>query len=81
MSARYRRVEVTWEDSVILDEGAWTNIVNALSRRGRTRCTTIGILLADDKRGVVVAGSIHGLEAAGIMVIPRGQVLKRRRLR
>lgn len=81
MSARKRhwRVEVTWNDSTILHDG-WQPIDAILRRRRVVRCTSVGLVLADDERGVVLAASVHGNEAAGIVMIPRGAIVRSRRL-
>lgn len=70
------RVEVHWDDSTIPHRG-WQDVNETLSSRERrsTRCTSVGFLLADDDRGVVLAGSVHGGEAAGVVMIPRGAIV------
>lgn len=77
------RMEVRWLDSTILHEG-WrpvTDILERKARLGATRCTSVGFVLADDDVGITLAGSVHGNEAAGIVHIPRGAIVRRRRLR
>ena len=44
-------------------------------------CLSVGFVLADDKRGVVLGASVHNDEAAGITMIPKGQIVSRKRLR
>ena len=76
---RHWRVEVEWEDSTVLQRG-WYEIRDALERRDSVRCLSVGFVLADDDKGVMLAASIHGNEAAGITVIPKSAIRKRRRL-
>lgn len=78
--ADHWRVEVQWDDSTILRDG-WQAIDDVLQRRDAVRCLSVGFVLADDKRGIVLASSIHGSEAAGITMIPRRAIVKRKRLR
>ena len=80
---RHWRLEVEWEDSTLLHDG-WEKIGDIIARRDSrkpTRCLSVGVVLADDNRGVVLAASVHGNEAAGVTIIPRSAVRKRRRLR
>jgi len=71
---RHWRVEVEWLDSTILELG-WYAIPDALAKRTVTIRTSVGFVLADDKKGIVLAGSIHGNQAAGIVVIPRRAIV------
>lgn len=75
-------ISVEWEDSVLSHQG-WEPIADVIDRQARDRVisTTVGIVLADDDRGVVIASSIHGNEAAGIVTIPKSAIRKRKRLR
>ena len=67
---RHRRLEVEWLDSTLLG-GSWQPIEDVLSQRqDAPRCLSVGFVLADDKRGIVLAASVHGSEATGITVIP-----------
>jgi hypothetical protein len=77
-----RRLEVEWLDSYIELSG-WTPIKRMVKNRRHleTRCVSVGFVLADDKRGVMLAGSVDAGNAAGVIVIPAGQIVKRRRLR
>lgn len=75
-------MRVTWLDSTILHEG-WRpvkDITDRRARRGATRCVSVGFVLADDDEGISLAGSVHGNEAAGVVHIPAGAVVRRRRL-
>jgi hypothetical protein len=79
---RHWRCEVEWEDSSLL-AASWMEVSDILSSEQRSvvRCTSVGLILADDKKGIVLASSVHGSRAAGVTVIPKGQIKKRRRLR
>lgn len=74
-------LEVEWEDSSFLADQGWVTMRDALKNRSITRCRSVGLILADDKRGIVLASSVHGQWTAGVLMIPRSQVLRRRRLR
>jgi len=74
------RVEVEWQDSQVIG-GSWEPIPDLLARRKRVRCRSVGFVLADDRRGIVLASSVNGANAAGVTIIPRRQIVKRRRLR
>lgn len=86
MSGRFKkawRMEVEWEDSKVSLWG-WTpveNIVSPAERRKVTHARSIGFVLADDKHGVVLAASVEGANATGVVYIPRSAIRKRRRLR
>jgi hypothetical protein len=76
------RMEIEWADSTVLSEG-WrrvSDITGRRERRGVIRCLSVGFVLADDDLGITLAGSIHSGEAAGVVHIPAGAILKRRRL-
>jgi hypothetical protein len=77
-----RRLEVEWLDSYV-ELSSWTPIRRMVRNRRKlaTRCLSVGFVLADDKRGVMLAGSVHGHSATSVIVIPAGQILARRRLR
>jgi hypothetical protein len=74
------RVEVEWQDSQVIG-GSWEPIIDLLARRKTVRCRSVGFVLADDKRGIVLASSVNGANAAGVTIIPFRQIVKRRRLR
>ncbi len=77
------RVEVDWLDSTIPHAG-WMRhreVVDPSYRLRQVRCLSVGLLIADDRHGVVLASSAHGPDIAGVTIIPRGQVKKVRRLR
>ena len=76
------RVEVEWSDSTIPHAGwmRYDSVVDPAYRKAIVRCVSVGILIADDEAGVALAASVHGSEVAGVTIIPRGQILKVRRL-
>ena len=74
------RVEVIWRDSV-LDNGGWMPVRRHLRPRWGELIHSVGFVLRDDKEGVSLASSVHGDRAAGVVHIPAGMVVKRRRLR
>lgn len=65
---------VTWVDSK-LGYGGWEPAKGHRKRRGRVRCQSVGFVLADDKHGVVLAGSREGKNVAGVVHIPRRAIL------
>ena len=81
-SKRLWRMEVDWRDSYI-ELSSWTPIerMRRNRKRLRTNCTSVGFVLADDKRGVMLAGSVNGGNATGVIVIPAGQIVAKRSLR
>jgi hypothetical protein len=77
---RHRRVEVTWRDSYHARAG-WLTVDEALDQRDTCVVHSVGFVLADDRRGVLLAGSVHGENAGAVTFVPRAQVVKTRRLR
>ncbi len=77
---KHWRLEVTWEDSYV-KTGRWHDIETVLAERGKVLCHSVGFVLADDERGIVLASSVHGSEATGIVMIPAGCVVKRKELK
>lgn len=73
-------VAVEWTDSQVFG-GSWEPIRDLLKQREAVRCYSVGYVLADDKRGIVLASSINGANAIGVTVIPRSAIVKRRRVR
>ena len=74
-----KRLEVHWTDSQISRDG-WESIKGILARRDTVRCQSVGYVLADDKDGVVLAGSLNAGNAVGVITIPASQIVKRREL-
>jgi hypothetical protein len=75
------RYEVEWVDSHHVLTG-WAPVSAYLKHRN-PRMVSVGFILADDKKGIVLAGSCDfGTgNALGVIAIPAGAILKRRRLR
>lgn len=74
------RMEVEWEDTTVWHRG-WEDIEDVLRERDKVQCLSVGFVLADDKLGIVLGASVHGNEVAGVTMIPRRQIIKRKRLR
>lgn len=71
---------VEWSDSS--QHGSWQSASDAVAdRTKKVRCYSVGILLANDEHGMVVASSAHGTEVSGVMTIPRAAILRAKRLR
>jgi hypothetical protein len=74
-----KRVEVEWSDSQLIG-GSWEPIPDLLRRRKNVRCHSVGYVLAEDRRGIVLAASVNAGNATGVTIIPASQIVKRRRL-
>lgn len=59
----------------------WERVAEIIENRDAVRCLSVGFVLADDDRGIVLASSIHGAEAAGIAMIPRSAIISSKKLR
>jgi hypothetical protein len=77
---RHRRMEIVWRDSM-LDNGGWLTVKHHLRARWGDSIHSVGFVLRDDEQGISLASSVHGAKAAGVVHIPAGVILKRRRLR
>jgi hypothetical protein len=77
-----RRLEVTWYDAAGLTN-AWDDLDAVLSKKGREliRVRSVGYVLADDKRVLILAGSVHGKRVGAVTLIPQKSIVKRKRLR
>jgi hypothetical protein len=84
MSKRYWRMEVEWVDSHVSD-GGWHPCSWYVKQKKHRRPVMVsaGFVLADDKTGVILANSVDPTynAACGVIHIPAGAVLSRRRLR
>ena len=76
---RLWRIEVEWQDSQVIG-GSWEPVPDLLDRRESVVCHSVGFVLADDGRGIVLASSINGGNAAGVTIIPRRQIKRKWRL-
>lgn len=77
-SKRLPVLEVVWLDSQ-LSTGGWES--HSATMRGRKRIyqRTVGYILADDKKGVMLAGSLsQGSNVHGVVTIPAAQIVSRR---
>ena len=74
-------LEVLWEDSLLFT-GGWEAHGDVMRQRKRIRQHSIGYVLADDKRGVVLTGALsQGGNVFGTVVIPASQIIKRKVIR
>jgi hypothetical protein len=80
MSKKAWRVDVTWRDSTLNSDG-WLDIADHLKGRWGDLIHSVGFVLCDNKKGLTLASSVHGKRAAGVVNIPRGMIVKRRRMR
>ena len=74
------KVEVTWQDAAAL-VGPWDDLSAVLKDRTLVRVHSVGYVLADDRRVLVLARSIHGARVGGVAIIPKRAIVKRKRLR
>lgn len=74
-------LEIVWTDSQ-LSTGGWESHSETMRGRGRIYQRSIGYMLADDKHGVMLAGSLsQGSNVHGVVTIPASQIVKRRKVR
>jgi hypothetical protein len=73
------RMEVRWRDAK-MDNGGWEPIKAHMRSRPKP-CSSVGFVLADGKGWVTLASSVHGNEAGGVIHIPAGMIVSRKRLR
>lgn len=80
MAKRHWRLEIiVWQDSTLNNEG-WEDVSYHLKGRWGEPITSVGFALRDNKKGITLASSVHGKRAAGVVNIPAGMILKRKRL-
>lgn len=73
--------EVLWLDCQLF-VGGWEAHSEVMRRRGKVFQRSVGYVLADDKKGIVLTGSLaQGGNVFGTVSIPRAQIRKVRRLR
>jgi hypothetical protein len=77
-----KRLEVVWEDSRVFLGWHPASYYRAKKRRA-PQMIAVGIVIADDKRGVILATSVNSVTGAaiGVVSIPRSQIVSQRRLR
>lgn len=71
---------IEWSDSRLVARG-WTPIEKALAQRGTVKCYSVGIVIANDKKGVVLAATTNEGDVAGVTIIPRHAILRVKKLR
>ena len=75
-------LEVIWSDCQLLGINGWESHANVMAQRSRVMQRTVGYVLADDKAGVTLTGSLSQMgNVYGTVNIPAGQIVKRKRLR
>jgi hypothetical protein len=74
------KVEIIWLDAAAL-VGPWDDLDAVRKNRAPVRVHSVGFVLADDKRVLVLARSIHGTTVGGVAIIPKRAIVKRKRLR
>ena len=84
MNKRFNRklplIEVIWDDCLLFT-GGWQSHKAVMRQRRRIRQRSIGYVLADDKHGIMLAGSLsQGGNVFGALMIPASQIVKKRRL-
>jgi hypothetical protein len=78
---RLTMLEVVWDDCLLFT-GGWEAHADVMRQRRRIRQRSVGYVLADDKKGVMLASSLsQGGNVFGTLVIPAAQIVKRRRPR
>lgn len=73
MSKPKRKVEVEWEDSVLL-HGGWNSINEAVDIEEVVMCMSVGYVIKDTKKGLILASGLHNDQVAGVTVIPKSAV-------
>ena len=74
-------LEVVWLDCQ-LQTGGWESHRATMRGRGRIFQRSVGYVLADDKKGVMLANSLsQGGNVYGVATIPAAQIVSRRRVR
>ena len=73
-------VEVIWDDCLLFT-GGWESHAAVMRQRRRIRQRSVGYVLADDEHGIMLAGSLsQGGNVFGALMIPKPQVVRKRRL-
>ncbi len=75
-------LEVIWSACQLRGINGGEPHANGMAQRGRVLQRTVGYVLADDKAGVTLTGSLSQMgNVYGTVNIPAGQIVKRKRLR
>jgi hypothetical protein len=79
-SKKFTTVRVTWEDSCA--SGTWRKLEDALEHCQPATCTSVGYLLRDDERDVLLAQSEDSMgSVTDFISIPRSAVREMKVLR
>ena len=74
-------VEVIWSDCLLFT-GGWEAHASVMRQRRAITQRSVGYILADDKKGIVLTESLsQGGNVYGTVVIPAAQIVRRRKLR
>jgi hypothetical protein len=74
-------VEVIWADCLLFT-GGWEAHSDVMRQRKAIRQRSVGYVLADDKRGIMLTESLsQGGNVYGTVVIPAAQIISRRDLK
>ena len=73
-------LHVEWVDSVSPSESAWQDREQVEELSTQLSCTSVGLLIWEDKRSLTLAGSWYGDQYHGVMVIPKAAITKRRKI-
>lgn len=76
MTQARRKVEVEWEDSVLVS-GGWINLEEAMTHNHELNCLSVGYVLKDNKEGLIMASGLHDENASGVTVIPKSAIRKK----
>jgi hypothetical protein len=75
-------LEVVWSDCQFLGLTGWEAYENVMRDRSKILQRTVGYVLADDKKGIMLTGTLSQFgNVYGTVNIPRSQIKKVRRLR
>lgn len=81
MAGRLPLMEVIWEDCLLFT-GGWERYADVMAQRRRIRQRSVGYVMADDKRGVMLCAALsQGGNVFGAHVIPRSQIISKRVLK
>ena len=81
-----KREQITWVDSMVVAEGAWTNVseLRPLLKAREFSCTSVGWVVAANKEILLLAQSFQNDDhdkVMGALVIPARAILKRKGLK
>lgn len=73
-------LRVEWVDSVSPSEASWQSHEQVEDLSKGLSCTSVGLLVREDKISLTLAGSWSDVDYHGLMVIPKVAVTKRRKI-